>query len=80
MTDFNIEIKAAFQKYCQDKQKPVLTPEAIGYIKHCLQKASRTASMLGEEPAVSHHPMFALMALECGDGRLVVEFIMATAP
>ena len=75
------EILSAFEKYCSDRRKPTLSGDANGYIRHCLQKAARNASLLNEEVNIGHHQMFAMMALKAGDDgpTLVVDFLTALA-
>jgi hypothetical protein len=67
----------AFRQFCEDKQPPKLSTHTVGYIKHCLRKATQHAAMLGEEPDICHHQTFALMAVETGHPELIAEFLMA---
>jgi hypothetical protein len=75
--DFGDERLAAFRRYCADGTTPVVSREAMGYVRHCLAKAARNAALMGEEPDVFHHQAFALMALETGHPERIPDFLMA---
>jgi hypothetical protein len=76
-SDCGDELREAFRRYCADGATPVVSTQAMGYVRHCLAKAARNAALLGEEPDVSHHPAFALMALETGHPERIPDFLMA---
>ena len=71
--DFCGEIMDALKKYAMDKQKPELSEDSRGYLKHCIGKAFQK---VGSEATVLHHQMFFLMSLEHGE-ELTVEFLKA---
>lgn len=71
-TDFTNELENAFRQYCETKTTPPVSSKAMGYVRHCLQKASMRAAMLGEEVSIEHHQFFVFLALEIGDRKSVV--------
>jgi hypothetical protein len=75
--DYGEELLAAFRRYCADGTAPVVSPEAMGYVRHCLAKVARKAAILGEEPDISHHPAFALWAIDTGQPERIVDFLKA---
>jgi hypothetical protein len=74
------EVTAAYCQFVEDRLPPVLSPEALGYLQHCLARATRNALVMGEEIQVDHHPMLVLLALECGHPELLPAFLVAVFP
>jgi hypothetical protein len=77
LPDCGAELLTAFRRYCESGTAPAVSPYAMGYVRHCLRKAAQRAAMLGEEPDLSHHPAFALWAIETGHPERIADFIMA---
>ena len=75
--DCGEELLGAFRRYCADGTAPAVSPEAMGYARHCLAKAMRDAASRGEEPDISHHPAFALWAIDTGQPGRIPDFLMA---
>jgi hypothetical protein len=77
--DYTAEILDGFRRYCQDGTVPVLSDDALGYLRHCLAKAARHAAMFREEAGIGHHQFFVLMAIEVGHPERIADFLIAVA-
>ena len=70
------DLMTAFNKFCEDRQKPEINQEVRNYIIHCISKAMQRR---GEDATIMDHQTFAVMALDQSP-ELVMEFLKALDP